>query len=299
MDIVVEIPVMPQKGETISGKSISYLPGGKGANQAVAIGKLGGQVAMIGAIGTDAAGQVLLKNLKASGVDASGIELLPELPTGQAFITVDQNGENAIIIIAGANGQVSVEMVEKHRKLMEEADIILMQLEIPIESVYYVKAMAKQLGKLVIIDPAPAVSGLPGDFWKDVDYIKPNETEIEILTGRKCSTKEEVLLAARDLIAEGVSNVIVSLGSKGCLWVTGQTEEFFPSIRVDAVDTTAAGDCFIGAFAEALSEERPVREAIAFAQSAAAYSVRHKGAQSSLPLRKELEKEELCPTGRF
>ncbi len=289
MDVVVETPAMPQKGETISGKSISYLPGGKGANQAAAIGKLGGQVVMIGAVGADASGQALTKSLTEAGVDSSGIEVLPGLPTGQAFITVDENGDNSIIIIAGTNGQVSIEMVEQHRKQIEEADIILMQLEIPIDTVCHVKNMAKQLGKQVIIDPAPAVSELPKDFWKGVDYIKPNETEIEILTGRKCSTQEEVLLAARSLIDEGVSNVIVSLGSKGCLLVTDQTEELFPSMKVNAVDTTAAGDCFIGAFTEALSEERSVQEAIAFAQRAAAYSVMHKGAQASLPLRQELE----------
>lgn len=290
MDIVVETTVMPQRGETISGKSVSYLPGGKGANQAVTIGKLGGQVVMIGAIGADASGQTLTKGLMENGVDSSGIEILPQHTTGQAFITVDQNGDNSIIIIAGANGQVSVEMVERHRKLIEEADIILMQLEIPIETVGYVKNMAKQMGKIVIIDPAPAVTNLPKDFWEDVDYIKPNETEIEILTGRRCRSKEDLIRASRSLITEGVSNVIVSLGSKGCLWVNEQTEELFPSVRVETVDTTAAGDCFIGAFAEALSEERPVGEAITFAQSAAAYSVRYKGAQTSLPRREDLAK---------
>lgn len=299
MDIVVETSTMPQKGETISGKSISYVPGGKGANQAAAIGKLGGQVVMIGAVGADASGQALTKSLEEAGVDSSGIEVLPGLPTGQAFITVDQNGDNSIIIIAGANGKVSIEMVEQHRKQIEEADMILMQLEIPTETVCHVKNMAKQLGKLVIIDPAPAVSGLPEDFWKGVDYIKPNETEIEILTGRKCSTQEEVILAARSLIDEGVSNVIVSLGSRGCLWVTGQIAELFTAERVDAVDTTAAGDCFIGAFVEALSEARSVQKAIAFAQKAAACSVMHKGAQASLPLRKDLEKSIFCRKSKF
>ena len=289
MDVVVETPAMPQKGETITGKGVSLLPGGKGANQAAAIGKLGGQVTMVGAAGKDSSGEALISSLQEARVNTSGIEVLEDIPTGQAFITVDQNGDNSIIIIAGANGQVTAGLVEQHRSLIEEADMILMQLEIPIETVCYVKNMAKQLGKQGIIDPAPAVSELPKDFWKGVDYIKPNETEIEILTGRTCQTREEVILAARSLIAEGVSNVIVSLGSKGCLLVTDQTEELFPSMKVNAVDTTAAGDCFIGAFTEALSEERSVQEAIAFAQRAAAYSVMHKGAQASLPLRQELE----------
>ncbi len=289
MDIVVETQAMPKKGETISGKSISYLPGGKGANQAVAAGKLGGDVVMVGAAGDDASGQALKDSLSQAGVDLAGVETLSGVPTGQAFITVDGNGDNAIIIIAGANGQVTAELVKKHEELIEAADIIVMQLEIPLETVRSVKEMAKKLGKTVIIDPAPALAGIPDGFWSGVDYMKPNETEIEILTGRKCTTNEEIIAAARSLIDAGVHNVLVSLGSRGCLWVTGQNAEFYPSEKVEAVDTTAAGDCFIGAFAEALSEERPVPEAIVFAQHAAAFSVRHKGAQASLPSRKDIE----------
>ena len=176
MDCVVETPSMPKPGETITGKSVSQVPGGKGANQAYAIGKLGGDVQMIGAVGNDSCGMALKKNLESVGVKTDGLAILDGETTGQAFITVDGQGENSIIIIAGTNGLVTRELIDQNRRLIEESDIVIMQLEIPLEVVEYVKELAVSLGKLVIVDPAPAVEGIPDHFWKGIDYIKPNET---------------------------------------------------------------------------------------------------------------------------
>lgn len=290
MDLVVETPHMPKAGETITGKSITNVLGGKGANQAYAAGKLGGNVGMIGAVGNDACGRALKQNLECVHVDTSGIEVLENEMSGQAFITVDDNGENAIIIIAGTNGMVTKEMIQKHIKKLKESNIIIMQMEIPVETVEYVKDLASKLGKLVIIDPAPAVSNLPDSFFQGVDYMKPNETELEILTGIKIQSQEQVTVGARNMLERGVKNVIITLGSKGCLLVTEDGEEFFPAKKVRAVDTTAAGDSFTAAFALALSEGKNSREAIQFAQKVSAIAVTRKGAQTSIPTRAEADR---------
>lgn len=289
MDCVVETPVMPKAGETISGRSVILVPGGKGANQAYAVGKLGGNVSMIGAVGNDSFGHALKENLENVNVDTTGIKVLDGETTGQAFITVDDQGENSIIIIAGTNGKVSKELIQKNRNLIEESDIVIMQLEIPLEVVEYVKDLAKEMEKLVIVDPAPAVAGVPDSFWKGIDYIKPNETELEILIGRKMGTREELKEGAREMLAKGVKGVIVTLGGEGCLFVTREEEMFFEANKVKAVDTTAAGDSFTAGFALALSEGRGCKEAIRFGQKVSAIAVTRKGAQTSIPSREEVE----------
>ena len=288
MDVVIQTPRMPEKGETISGAGVSYIPGGKGANQAFSAAKLGGRVSMIGAVGQDSAGDALIRNLEKVGVDVSGIECCPDVPTGQAFITVDQNGDNSIVLVAGANQAVTKELVDRHENLIREADLVLLQLEIPLESVEYAKEIAAALGKRALLDPAPAVSGLPSSFWKGVSCIKPNETEIGILTGRACDTEEELRASAQELRSLGAEQVLISLGEKGCLFVGENTEELFAAQKVKAVDTTAAGDCFMGALARMLSEDASMQEAIAFAQKAAAVSVTRKGAQTSMPSMEEV-----------
>ena len=165
MDSVIETPHMPKGGETVSGQSVTLVPGGKGANQAYAAGILGGNVSMIGAVGNDAFGAILKNNLGKAGVDTSSVAEIEGATTGQAFITVDDSGENSIIIIAGTNGMVTKEFIQGHIKRIEESDIVIMQLEIPIETVEYVKDLAVGMGKTVIIDPAPAVAYLPDSFW--------------------------------------------------------------------------------------------------------------------------------------
>lgn len=288
MDIVIETPHMPEHGETVSGKRVTLVPGGKGANQAYAIGKLGGNAAMIGAVGRDSSGTALLDNLESVKVDVSGIKQLEDSETGQAFITVDDSGENSIIIIAGANGKVSRELIDEYADVIRESDIVIMQLEIPLDVVSYVKEMASRAGKTVIVDPAPAVTGIPDEFWRGIDYIKPNETELAILTGMQPETNEELINAARVMIEKGVRNVIVTLGGDGCLLVKKETEEFFPSFKVKAVDTTAAGDSFTAAFALALSQGKDEKEAIALGQKVSSIAVTRKGAQTSIPTMEEV-----------
>lgn len=292
MDSVVETPHMPKAGETIAGKHISLVPGGKGANQAYAAGKLGGQVGIIGAIGNDSFGLELKANLEQVNVDTSGLSVLKDTATGQAFITVDDRGENTIIIIAGANGQVSRELINRNFPLLEESDIIIMQLEIPLEVVEYVKDIAVKLGKQVILDPAPAVPGLQDHFWQGIDYIKPNETELAILTGRELKNQEDLRNGAREMLAKGVKGVIVTMGQKGCLFVTETKETYFPANKVQAVDATAAGDCFTAGFALALSRGKSCEEAILFGQKASAIAVTRKGAQTSIPTIEEVEMAE-------
>lgn len=292
MDSVVETPHIPKSGETIAGKNLRSVPGGKGANQAYAIGKLGGNVGMIGAIGKDEPGKRLKENLESVNVDTSGLIVMDNQMTGQAYIAVDEHGENSIIIIAGANGSITRQLIKGSLPLIDDSDIIIMQLEIPVEVVNYVKDYAVRKGKTVIIDPAPATEKLPDNLWKGVHYIKPNESELEILVGERMSTTEEQKKGARKMLGKGVKNVIVTLGDKGCLLVNKETEQFFPAETVKSVDTTAAGDGFTAAFALTLSAGKSCEEAIAFGQKVSAVIVTRKGAQTSIPGLQEMEKQQ-------
>ena len=283
MDSVIQTPYMPKPGETIMGTDISLVPGGKGANQAYAAGKLGGDVAMLGAVGKDSFGNIMIENLKSVGVNVRGIQQLEEIHTGQAYITVNAEGQNSIIVIAGANAEVSTKVIDDNMELIDKSDIIIMQLEIPIDTVKYVKDIAIKKGKLVILDPAPAVAGLPDDFWQGIDYIKPNETELEILAGKPIGTEEELKRSAREMLDRGVKNVIVTLGEKGCLFVSEDEERLIPTKQVEVVDSTAAGDSFTAAFALSLSKGESVEEAVAFGQKVSGIAVTRKGAQTSVP----------------
>ena len=288
MDCMIETEQMPRPGETVLGKSVTLIPGGKGANQAYAAGKLGGKVGMIGAVGSDAYGRKLKENLESVGVDTSSIEVISGGATGQAFITVDDEGENSIIVIQGTNGDVTRETIHKYISRVQESDIVIMQLEIPVDTVQYIKELANQMGQIVIIDPAPAQADLPDSFWKGVDFIKPNESELEILTGKTMDTVEDIKKGARKMLEKGVKGVIVTLGEEGCLLVTKEREDFFETSKVRACDTTAAGDSFTGAFAVALSEGKDCADAIRFGQKASAVTVTRKGAQTSMPDRSEV-----------
>lgn len=288
MDMVLETSRMPKAGETIAGKSVMYAPGGKGANQAYAVGKLGGNVSMIGAIGDDTFGAALKKNLEDVGVTTSGLEIIKGTPTGQAFITVDEHGENSIILISGTNGLVTTKMIDDHRAEIEQSDIVVMQLEIPIEVVSYAKKLALELGKMIIIDPAPAVENLPDSFWDGIDYLKPNETELEILTGIHAESVEELKKGAKILQSKGVKNVIVTSGEKGCLLVSKDKEQVFLANKVPVIDTTAAGDSFTAGLALALSQGKSCEEAIHFGQQVSAIVVSRKGAQTSIPTIEEV-----------
>lgn len=288
MDFVIEVNKMPLPGQTISAKSFTLVPGGKGANQAYSIGKLGANVNMIGAVGKDEYGKKLLENLNSVNVNTSGVVELDNINTGCAFINVDDTGENSIVTIGGANKKITKDFIDNNISLIENADIVVMQLEIPIDIVTYVAKIAKQKGKLVILDPAPAIS-LPDELYSNVDIIKPNETEIEILSGIKINTVEDIKNAAKQLIKKGVNKVIVTLGDKGSILITNDKEEHFKAMNVKAVDTTAAGDSFTAALAKGLLEGKKIEDSIKYGHLVSSMVVTKKGAQTSIPSEIELE----------
>ena len=286
LDYSIGLERMPKPGQTVSADSLRLSPGGKGANQAYALGKLGCKTAMIGAVGKDDAGRLLTGNLRSVGVDVSGIRE-SDTPTGQAFITVERTGENAIIILAGANGEVSPADVDRGRKLIEDADCLVMQLEVPVETVLYAARLAKSLGKTVVLDPAPAVSGLPEELFALADFVKPNETELAVLTGMPTDTVAHCEAAAKLLLQKGAGTVLVSLGSKGVLAVgKGNESILVPAVESEVVDTTAAGDCFTAAFVSAYDGD--LKKALLYANTAASIAVSRPGAQASIPSAEEV-----------
>lgn len=280
LDYSIGLRRMPKPGQTVSADTLTLTPGGKGANQAYALGKLGCETAMIGAVGEDDAGKMLLESLSGVQVDTSGIVRRKE-PTGQAFITVDASGENSIIILAGANGTLRPADVDRGRALIEAADCVVMQLEVPLETVVYGAKLAHALGKTVVLDPAPAVPDLPDELIGLADFIKPNETELATLTGLPTDTMEQCTAAAQQLRRRGAGTVLVSLGSKGVLAVGDGEPVHMPSVKVKAVDSTAAGDCFTAAFVSAYTGD--LGAALRYANTAAAIAVSRPGAQASIP----------------
>jgi ribokinase len=283
MDFVIDVDEMPKVGETIICEGFELFPGGKGANQAYAVGKLGGEVSMIGAVGKDVYGEKLIENLKSAGVITKGIEIMGNCNTGTAFITVNKIGENSIIVIPGANNSITKETIDKNITLIDDCDIVVMQLEIPIEIVMYVATIAKQKGKTVILDPAPAPKNLPDELLKNIDIIKPNETELKTLTGIDTDCTENIVQAARILINKGVGKVIVTLGSRGSMLITDDTYKPFKVKKVKVIDSTAAGDSFTAAFALCVAKGKTCEEAIEFANRVSTIVVTRKGAQTSIP----------------
>lgn len=289
MDMVIPVKELPQKGETILGGSPDYIPGGKGANQACAAGKLGGAVTMLGKVGRDSMGRTLKENLAAAGVDVSHVEETPDAPTGMAVIYVSESGSNSIVVIPGANGLCDAAYIEANEDLIAAHDIIVLQLEIPYDGVFRAIRLAKKHGRLVVLNPAPAPDSLPPEIIASLDYFTPNETEMGRIAGLPVGNTKEAVAAGKKLVEAGVGTVLATLGEAGALLVTGETAQVIPTLRVRAVDTTAAGDTFNGAFVTALAEGKSEAEAIAFGNRAAAISVTRKGAQTSIPTRKEVE----------
>ncbi|MCQ2561968.1 MAG: ribokinase [Clostridia bacterium] len=287
MDLRLTMKKMPLAGETIMGDSIMYNPGGKGANQAAAAAKLGGDVAMLGSVGKDGFGDTLAESLAGCGADVSMLKRADE-PTGMATIYVDENGRNSIVVIAGANGCCDTEYLKASRKALEDCEILMMQLETPFDGVWYFVKEAKALGKTVILNPAPAPDSVPDDVLACVDWFTPNETELAKLTKMNCESVEEIKAAAEYLLAKGVGHVLVTVGSRGAYLCDKENSCLIEGIKVKAVDTTAAGDTFSGAFAVALSEGKAPADAIAFANKAASISVTRPGAQGSIPTRDEM-----------
>lgn len=285
MDLSIDLAKMPVTGETILGRGIAYKAGGKGANQACAAGKLGGRVRMLGCVGQEEFGQKLVKSLSESGVETDYIKESRDLPTGTAVIYVDDNGDNSIVVIPGANMACDIEYLKEQDEQFHWCDYVVLQMEIPYEAVWYSVKRAKELGKMVILNPAPAPDEIPEEILSLVDYLTPNETEIIALNGK---SKDDIREGAEKLLSRGVSNVIATLGDRGALLVNRYGETFYPARKVVSVDTTAAGDCFNGAMVAALAEGQSEAEAILFANIASSIAVTRKGAQESLPIREEV-----------
>lgn len=287
-DLVVAAPRMPEPGETIMGTDFMMLAGGKGANQAVAVKRLGGDVCFIANVGRDMFGDRTVENYKNEGMDISTILRDPEAPSGVALITVDEGGENSIVVAPGANNRLSCKDIDSQRAKIEAAEYLLLQLEIPMETVEYAVGIAYRAGVKIILNPAPAAA-LSDALLSKLYMITPNRTESQLLTGLTVHTIDEAQKAAIALHARGVKNVVITLGSLGALTFDGEKFEHVAAAPVKTVDTTAAGDTFNGAVCVALSEGRSLVEAVKFATRAAAISVTRIGAQVSIPYRKEIE----------
>jgi ribokinase len=280
MDIVIEANRTPQLGETILGHNARFIPGGKGANQAVAAARLGAKTTMIGAVGADSFGQELLKALDADGISRHSVKIVDGSSTGIASIFLS-NGDNSIVVVPGANLHLQPGDIDPYDDLIRDADIVLLQLEIPLETVRYAAKKAKSFGKIVVLNPAPA-QALPEDLLHNVDYMTPNRTELSLLTGKNAEG-DELEAAMRSLIQMGVSNVVTTLGEDGSAFVEGGVMYKVPGYKVAVTDTTGAGDSFNAALAYSLARQNSLEKSVAFAAKASALAVTRFGAQAGMP----------------
>ncbi len=288
-DLVVRVHRFPTPGETVLGRDFALFPGGKGANQAYAAALLRGRVEMIGAVGDDAYGELLTENLRSAGVDVTGVRR-HSISTGVALISVDEGGQNEIVVAAGANSLLSPEHVTLQRDRFAAAAVLLVQLEVPLPAVRAAMELAREAGACVILDPAPVVGGAES-LLALADYVTPNESELAELAKAEgvARSYDEATAQARVVLSCGAKHVVAKLGSRGALLVSSDREAPWPAIPVVPVDTTAAGDVWNGAFATALAEGRSVNDAGTFANAAAAFSVTRRGAQPAMPTRDELD----------
>lgn len=288
-DMVIRCKNMPRPGETVLGGEFMMNQGGKGANQAVACAKLGGNTTFIAKVGNDVFGAQTVDMLNLLGIDTSYISVSEVEPSGVALINVDSSGENSISVASGANGELSASDIDAADAAMREAGIVIMQLESPIETVTYAARKAKEYGATVVLNPAPApAEALPAELLRNVDILIPNTTEAEVISGIAITDEASELAAINKIHSMGVSTVIVTLGSEGALMCESGECVKIPSFKVKAVDTTAAGDTFCGAVCVALSEGQDKVSAVRFASRAASITVTRMGAQQSIPTREEL-----------
>ena len=288
IDMVMKVDHMPTAGETILCDGMKLVAGGKGANQACAAGRLGTDVTMLGAIGNDSHGEMQRDSLQRSGVDVSGLITKERVSTGTAFITVNKEGNNSIVVVQGANAQFTPEDIEAHRDLLEECEIVILQLEIPMDTVLYAVKLARTLGKTVILDPAPVPEHFPEELYQYVDIIKPNESELSRLTGI-ADTQNHLEEAVQIVKDHGVKNVLVTLGGDGVYLDTeNESPVHIPAKKVEVVDTTAAGDSFTAALAAMLLEGKTLKDAAEFANQVSAIVVTREGAQDSIPTLQEV-----------
>jgi ribokinase len=288
IDLITKVPRLPKLGETLVGHSFHIGYGGKGANQAVMAAKLGAQVSMVNKVGRDVFGEGTLKNYREQGIDTTHVLFDESRFSGVAPIFVDNNAQNFIVIVPGANSGLLPADVHKAEQVILGADILICQLEIPIETTLEAFRVAKSGNVCTILNPAPAAP-IPDELLQLSDICAPNETETELLTGLPVDTLSQAETAARKLLARGTKTVILTLGERGSLLVDEHTVENIPAVKVDAVDPTGAGDAFIGSLAVYLGEGLPIRDAIRRANAVAALSVTRIGTQISFPGRAEAD----------
>lgn len=298
MDLVIRCQRLPMPGETVMAASAMELCGGKGANQAVAAARAGGDVVMIGRVGDDAFGEKLRMNLSDGGLNTQCILTSENCSSGVAIVAVEDSGQNSIMVVPGANGKLASADIRNHRHAIESADVLLVQLEVPLATVAEAIRIASEMNIRVILDPAPAPNAWPGDlspFKKDsrpldgISLICPNESEAARLTGLPVETIDDAEAAARSLHDQGVAVVAVTLAEKGVLIFDGTFTTLIPAFKVNAIDTTAAGDAFAGALAVRWAETNDLNEAIRFASAAGALATTRIGAQSAMATRNEIE----------
>ncbi len=287
IDHVIRLPQFPRPGETLTGSDYRIVPGGKGANQAVAAARAGATTRFIACVGEDTLAQSLIDGFAADGIDTAAIERIEGINTGVALIQVNAEGENSIALAAGANARLTPELLSRHPEGLN-CEQLLLQLEIPLATNIAAASQAKAQGARIVLNPAPAQS-LPDELLTLVDLITPNETEAERLTGVTVNDDAGADAAARALHAKGIATVIITLGARG-VWLSEQGRgQLIPGFKVKAVDTTAAGDTFNGALLAALQQRQPLLQAVRFAQAAAALSVTRPGAQTSVPYQDEID----------
>ena len=282
MDLVVRTPRLPAMGETIVGHEFTTVPGGKGANQAVAAAKLGATTHMVGRVGNDGFGQTLLKTLKDYGVGCDRVITDQITPSGVALIEVDDLGHNHIIVVPGANGELGGEDVQRLSSLLSSAQVLLMQLEIPLATVVAAARLARERGVTVVLDPAPA-QVLPSALYPLINILTPNQTEAEQLTGVHIEDVDDAMVAAKILKTKGVETVLVTLGAMGVVVVSDRVTRHFPAFTVEVVDTVAAGDAFNGGLATAISQNLGLEQAVTQGMATAALAVTKAGAQQAIP----------------
>jgi ribokinase len=289
LDLVASCERLPRSGETVAGRALREIPGGKGANQAVAAARLGAEVAMIGRVGDDAYGRRLREELLAAGVDVTHVRDTPNCQSGLAAISVDRAGENAIVVIGGANAKLSPEDVAASESAFAGAQVLLVQLEVPLDTIVAAVERARRNNVQVIVDPAPATDSLPAELLA-ADVICPNETEAARLCGYPVETVEQARAAAVWFCEQGARVAIIKRGEHGGVIATREgTDREFTSYAVKAIDTTAAGDAFAGALAVAIAEGQSLDAAVQFASATAAIAVTREGAQPAMPTREEVE----------
>ncbi|EKO3675193.1 ribokinase [Vibrio metschnikovii] len=287
-DHVLQVPTFPRPGETLHGRNYQVIPGGKGANQAVAAARLKADIGFIACVGDDAFGIESCERFKLDGMDIRGVKVQADCPTGIAMIQVSDHGENSICLSAEANDRLTAEAIEDDLPSIRAASYLLMQLETPIDGIIKAAQVAKQAKTNVVLNPAPARE-LPSSLLSCVDVITPNETEAQVLTGITVTDDASAQQAATVLHQQGIEIVIITLGAKGVWLSENGRGQLIPGFRVSATDTTAAGDTFNGAFVTGLLENMPLESAIKFAHAAAAISVTRFGAQTSIPTRQEVD----------